>query len=74
MGFIIPQWALGVGVIIIAGAIGRAVSFMVRARSTRDADEQVSELRQALDVMQRRVGELEERVDFAERLLAKPRG
>jgi hypothetical protein len=72
MGFI-PAWALGVGVIILAGSIGRAVTFMIKARSTRDADEQVSELRQALDVMQRRVGELEERVDFAERLLAKPR-
>ncbi|HZE94239.1 MAG TPA: hypothetical protein VEZ49_05985 [Gemmatimonadales bacterium] len=70
MGFI-PEWALGVGVVIIAVSIGRAVSFMVRApsRSSQASSEEIGELRQALDEMQHRVGELEERVDFAERRL-----
>ncbi len=48
MGFI-PEWALGVGVIIIAVSIGRAVSFMVRApsRSVQASSEEIGELRQA---------------------------
>jgi hypothetical protein len=83
MGFGIPEWAIGVGVIIIAVQLGKVVSAMLgrgggggggwhrvlNAPSDRDAGE----LREALDAMQQRVTELEERVDFAERLLAKQR-
>ncbi len=36
-------------------------------------DKEIDESRQALDAMQNRLGELEERLDFAERLLAKHR-
>lgn len=70
MGFI-PEWALGVAVIVVAVSIGRAVSYLIRApsRSLRQSSDEVGELRQALDEMQHRVGELEERVDFAERRL-----
>ena len=73
MGFI-PEWALGVGVIIIAVSMGRAVSALFRApRNLPPAsDAEVAELRQTVDALQRRLGELEERLDFAERLLAKP--
>jgi hypothetical protein len=36
-------------------------------------DKEIGESRQALDAMQNRLGELEERLDFTERLLAKHR-
>lgn len=75
MGFI-PQWAVGVGVIIIAVSIGRAVSALFRTPPPRNlpppSDTEVAELRQTVDALQRRLGEVEERLDFAERLLAKP--
>ncbi len=77
--FIIPSWALGAAVILIAIQVGRAIS----GRSPRfrrgflhqsDPDvAEVAELRQSLEAMQHRVAELEERVDFTERLLAKKR-
>jgi hypothetical protein len=76
MGFVIPSWALGAAVILIAIQIGRAVSWKAR-RAVRgesgSSDAEVGELRESLDAMQRRMAELEERVDFAERLLAKQR-
>jgi hypothetical protein len=77
--FFIPSWALGAAVILIAIQIGRAISGRgpryrrgFPPQSDTDVAE-VAELRQSLEAMQRRIGELEERVDFAERLLAKPR-
>jgi hypothetical protein len=77
MGFI-PEWALGVGVIIIAVTIGRTLSAMIRLMGARAAsrrlpasDEEIGELRQSLDSMQTRLSEVEERLDFTERLLAK---
>jgi hypothetical protein len=86
MPFIIPSWALGAAVILIAIQVGRAISgrhgmsrwgrWGRRGRSGREelgADTDVDELRQSLETMQNRVAELEERVDFAERLLAKHR-
>jgi len=75
MPFIIPSWALGIAVIMIAIQVGRAISGKARRyqRGSQDSDTNVDELRQSLDAMQHRVAELEERVDFAERLLAKQR-
>ncbi len=78
MGFVIPSWALGAAVILIAIQIGRAISGRYgggrgRHRGLPASDDEISELRQNLDAMQNRVTELEERVDFAERLLAKQR-
>jgi len=87
MPFIIPSWALGVAVILIAIQVGLAISGrhgMSRwGRKGRrggraggeesGSDTDVDELRQSLETMQNRVAELEERVDFAERLLAKHR-
>ena len=78
MPFIIPSWALGAAVILIAIQIGRAISGKYgggrgRHRGLPASDDEISELRQNLDTMQHRVAELEERVDFAERLLAKHR-
>lgn len=79
MGFI-PEWALGVGFIIVAVSIARAVTgrFLGSPASLRrrlDAnttDPEVVELRQTVDALQARLTEVEERLDFAERLLTKP--
>jgi hypothetical protein len=99
MFFGIPEWALGVGVIIIAGSIARALSFAIspgraeererlrgRKPSLRDLSQAIDDIRgkvgdtgdlqQRLDEMadvQRRLSEVEERLDFAERLLTKQR-
>ncbi len=77
--FLIPSWALGAAVILIAIQVGRAISGRYpryRRGFPQQSDTEVTEvaeLRQSLDAMQTRVSELEERVDFAERLLAKQR-
>jgi hypothetical protein len=83
MPFIIPSWALGAAVILIAIQVGRAISgrhgmsrwgrWGRRGRQELGSDTDVDALRQGLETMQHRVAELEERVDFAERLLAKHR-
>ncbi len=77
MPFIIPSWALGAAVILIAIQVGRAISgsgrLRLRRRGAQDADPEIAELQENLAAMQHRVAELEERVDFAERLLAKHR-
>ena len=77
--FMIPSWALGAAVILIAIQIGRAISgrnSRFRRGFLQQSDgegAEVAELRQSVEAMQRRIGELEERVDFTERLLAKQR-
>jgi uncharacterized protein involved in exopolysaccharide biosynthesis len=75
MPFLIPSWALGIAVIMIAIQVGRAISgkYPRGRRGQMESDSEVAGLQQSLDAMQRRVSELEERVDFAERLLAKQR-
>jgi len=75
MPFLIPSWALGIAVILIAVQVGRAISGKYRGarRGSQDADPEIAELQQNLEAMQHRIAELEERVDFAERLLAKQR-
>jgi uncharacterized coiled-coil protein SlyX len=74
MGFI-PEWAIGVGVIVFAVALAQIVVVKLRAsvRTLPASDNEIGELRQALDAMQNRLGELEERLDFTERLLAQHR-
>jgi hypothetical protein len=74
MGFI-PEWAIGVGVIVFSIAIAQVVVVKLRA-STRmppAPDREIGELRQTLDAVQNRLGEMEERLDFTERLLATQR-
>ena len=77
MPFIIPSWALGAAVILIAIQVGRAISgsgrLRMRRRGAQDADPEIVELQENLQAIQHRVAELEERVDFTERLLAKQR-
>jgi len=77
--FMIPSWALGAAVILIAIQVGRAISgrnprFRRGFPHQSDGESaEVDELRQSLETMQHRISELEERVDFTERLLAKQR-
>jgi len=74
MGFI-PEWAIGGAVIIFAVALAPVVVVKLRASYGRRtaAEQAIGELRQAFEAMQIRLGELEERLDFTERLLAKYR-
>jgi hypothetical protein len=72
---IIPAFAIGVVVIVSTVSIAIAVLTKLRilGRTGPTSDKEIGELRQAVDAMQNRLGELEERVDFTERLLAKYR-
>ena len=74
MGFI-PEWAIGGAVLIFAVAVAQIVVVRLRASVRRPpaSDNEIGELRQALDGMQNRLGEMEERLDFTERLLARHR-
>jgi len=74
----VPDWAMGVAVIIVAVSCGKALQRMFQQHTGPIAgrgasDPELSRQREALDEMQKRLGDLEERVDFAERLLAKQR-
>jgi hypothetical protein len=71
----IPEWAIGVAVVVFAVALAQIVVVKLRAsvRALPAPDNEIGELRQGLDAMQNRVGELEERLDFTERLLARHR-
>jgi tetrahydromethanopterin S-methyltransferase subunit G len=72
-------WAIGVGIIILAVSLGRILRGLGRAiadrvpRGAPSADPAAAELRTEVDDMRQRLAELEERVDFTERLLAKHR-
>jgi len=70
----IPEWALGVGFIIFAGALAQIIVVKLRASSrVLPPPPETGELREAFDALQHRVGELEERLDFTERLLTNQR-
>jgi hypothetical protein len=85
--FAIPEWSIGVGVIIMSVAVGQVVVRVLTSRIARperhlraldptahgQALEDVQARMGDLDQLTQRVGELEERVDFTERLLAKQR-
>ena len=82
--FGIPEWAIGVGAVLTlvyalrlvqarlmpAGYRRRAFSF--RGEPSPDQEE-LQERIAELDDLKRRIGEMEERLDFAERLLAQRR-
>lgn len=80
--FGIPGWAFGVGVIFLFIAayqivVARFVPPGYRRRQWKTDQPALPEDLEArlgeLDQLKQRVGELEERVDFAERLLAQQR-
>ncbi len=72
---IIPEWAIGGAVLIFAVAVAQIVVVKLRASVRRlpASDEEIGELREAFAAMQNRMGEMEERLDFTERLLAQYR-
>jgi hypothetical protein len=80
--FGLPEWAVGVGAVLIVVTTLQVVYVRLmppeyRRRRWKEEPLQASEDLQRrlaeLDDVMRRLGEVEERVDFAERLLAKQR-
>ncbi len=74
MGFI-PVFAVGVVVIVSTVSVALAVlkRFGILSGAVPTSDNEIGELRQTVDAMQQHLGELEERLDFTERLLAQYR-
>lgn len=70
----IPMWIAVVAgaTIVLRGALGRALADRIAGRTVRPA-EVAPETLAELDDLRTRVGELEERLDFSERLLAQQR-
>jgi hypothetical protein len=69
---------LGLAILIVVSAAAVIGVRRLGGRGTRIAvqnptEPDIARLTQALDDVQQRLGELEERVDFAERVLAKER-
>jgi hypothetical protein len=92
--FGIPEWAIGVGFIIVAGSLAKALtggftrSSRLRGRQLhpREIGPALEEMQRRLDALeegqqqlgsgddaQARLNEVEERLDFVERMLAKQR-
>ena len=82
--FEIPVWAIGVGFIILTVGVAQVLvrrllpadRLLGRRASTRDLAEMVEQVQRRLaelDDLRKRLDEVEERLDFAERLLAKQR-
>ena len=57
--------------VVLRGPLGKAIAQRIAGR--RDGEGEVDRLRAELDQLRGVVGELEERLDFAERLLAQQR-
>jgi len=76
-----PDWAVGIAGIIAVVAVAQIVVVRMGASRWRaslragqnPAEPEVSRLTEELAEVQRRLAELEERVDFTERLLATQR-
>ena len=75
--WIIPSWAIGFAFLIVVTGAAQVVMYRLTGRRGfsrgRDAPEELSRVVQALEDVQRRLAELEERVDYAERMLTKER-
>ena len=72
----IPIWlaAIAGGVFVLRGPLGEAIlRAMAAGDAERDAEGTDPAVLQELDDLRARVAELEERVDFSERLLAQAR-
>ncbi len=83
--FGIPEWAIGVGTLMLGifGGIGLLIRLLPpemrvsrKQRLTQTEHEMLEDLRRRVgevEELQSRLAEVEERLDFAERLLARPR-
>ena len=64
----------GIVVALVFSPIGKAVADRIRGRTSDGAAEgSVESLREEVDQVRRELAELQERMDFTERLLAKQR-
>ena len=73
-GFLFCALFVAGGVFVLRGPLGRALAQRISGRSHEpgelvDVEERLADV----DILRQRVGELEERVDFAERLLSQAR-
>jgi len=61
------------GVLIARGEIGKAIAHRIRGGSQPDdrIQGELAEVRQELDAVRQELGDLHERLDFTERLLAR---
>ena len=72
----IPSWAVGMSLVIVVIATANVVARRLMGghdTGRSPTPEDSAALARALEDVTRRLGELEERMDFAERLLAKER-
>jgi hypothetical protein len=69
----IPIWLFAVGgaALILRGPLGSALADRIRGTAQDDVPQMPPELYAELDELRARLGEIEERVDFSERLLTK---
>ena len=58
-------------IFISRSEIGKAFAQRIRGGTDRDTQLQLEDLRQEVAVLRQELGETQERLDFAERLLAK---
>lgn len=73
---IVMMVLIGVTIVKVAnGTVGQAIARRLHGKSAADPELQaeIGELRDQVAALEQRLGETEERLDFAERLLAQPR-
>ncbi len=71
-----PAWAFGIAFIILAISLRKALPRLLHSIADRQSDPAAlpgGATEEAVDELRRRVAELEERLDFAERLLSQER-
>jgi hypothetical protein len=61
-------------IFVLRGPIGKALAERLAGRAGRASSEDEERLRAEVDELRHRLGEMEERLDFAERMVAKSRG
>lgn len=69
----IPIWIVTIigGAIVMRGPLSKALATRIAGRESADTPDVPPELYAELDELRARLGEIEERVDFSERLLTK---
>lgn len=71
------SWGIAVGILVICATVGKAFAAVLRAHAARidrsDRPQGDPQLGEAVDALRQRLNELEERVDFTERVVAKQR-
>lgn len=61
------------GVVVLLGPVGRALAARIAGRTEHGTDARAAELERQVEDLQYRLAELEERVDFTERVVAAGR-